>query len=79
MRNQRVARELGGAWCQADRAWLVFSFWVQGARKIGEMMFFFFHFVLVKVVSGIFVDLFLQIQPHPLPARRKDMGDLVLD
>ena len=43
------------------RSRLACFFWVQGAQKIGEMMFFFFSFFLVKVVSGIFVDLFLQI------------------
>ena len=61
VRNQRVARELGGAWCQADRAWLVFFLGSRSSKKLEKWCFFFFILFLVKVVSGIFVDLFLQI------------------
>ena len=47
MRNQRVARELGGAWCQADittGSWLFFFVLGEKGEKYGEMMSYFSFF-----------------------------------
>ena len=78
MRNQRVARELGGAWCQADRAWLVFFLGSRSSKNWRNDVFF-FSFCFGKGGFWDFCRFVFANTTAPTPSPKEDMGDLVLD